>query len=453
MERVTWMGKQLDFTTGNIWRHMIVFSGPIMLTNLLQTSYQIVDSLWIGNLLGSQALGAVSIASSILFTVLSFIIGLNNASLTILSQQRGMNNKAGIQRYLNAFIVVLSTMAIAFSMLGFIFSYELLLLLGTPADIMDQAQMYLQINFIGMLFLFGYNYISTVLRALGDSKSPLRFVGVAVSLNIVLDPLFIAGFNLGIRGAACATIVAQGSAFLYGLMYVLRKKAVPFTKITVPKKEEIALILRLGIPAGLQMSVISAGSAAIMSVVTGFGSSVVAGFGAAQRLNSLIMLPATALGTAVNSMAGQNIGIKQWNRVQMIASRAVLYNFSIMISLGFILYIAAPHAIQLFVQDSESVAFGAKYLRIMAFCYPFLGVNFVLNGIVRSSGAMYQVLILNIISFWVLRYPFTAMFAQLYDELGIPLGIGLSFIVSCFVATMYYKYGKWREKEIFVRGK
>src|SRR5699024_2508585 len=155
IERVTCMGKQLDFTTGSIWRHMIVFSGPIMITNLLQTSYQIVDSLWIGNLLGSQALGAVSIASSILFTVLSFIIGLNNASLTILSQQRGMNNEVGIQRYLNAFIVVLSLMAIAFSILGFIFSYELLLLLGTPVDIMDQAQMYLQINFIGCYFYLG----------------------------------------------------------------------------------------------------------------------------------------------------------------------------------------------------------------------------------------------------------------------------------------------------------
>ncbi len=447
------MAKRVDFTTGSIWKHMILFSGPIMVTNLLQTSYQVVDSLWIGNLLGSGALGAVAISSSILFTVLSFIIGLNNASLTILSQQKGKNDEKGIKRYINAFVVVLTTMALVLSMIGFFFSYDFLLMLGTPTDIIDQAHAYLQINFIGMLFLFGYNFISTVLRALGDSKSPLRFVGVAVTLHVVISPLFIHVFQLGVKGAALATIISQGTAFLYGLIFVLRKKIVPFTRVTLPTKEEVTLILRLGIPAGLQMSVISAGSAAIMSVVTGFGSSVVAGFGAAQRLNSLIMLPATALGTAVNSMAGQNIGGGQWKRVHTIASRAVIYNFAIMIALGVVLYILSPYAIQLFVEDDEAVAFGSQYLRIMAFCYPFLGVNFVLNGIVRAAGAMYQVLILNLISFWVLRYPFTAIFSNLYDEFGVPIGIGLSFIVSCLIATLYYKYGKWSERELFSTSK
>lgn len=447
------MAKQVDFTTGNIWKHMIVFSGPIMVTNLLQTSFQVVDSLWIGNLLGAEALGAVAISSSILFTILSFIIGLNNASLTILSQQKGKNDEEGIKRYINAFVVVLTSMAFVLSIIGFFFSYELLLLLGTPKDIIDQAHAYLQINFIGMLFLFGYNFISTVLRALGDSKSPLRFVGVAVSLHIVISPLFISVFNLGVKGAAVATIISQGTAFIYGLIFVLRKKIVPFARVKMPTKEEVSLILRLGIPAGLQMSVISAGSAAIMSVVTGFGSSVVAGFGAAQRLNSVIMLPATALGTAVNSMAGQNIGVGEWKRVHTIASRAVLYNFAIMITLGIGLYFISPYAVQLFVDDEEAIAFGAQYLQIMAVCYPFLGVNFVLNGIVRAAGAMYQVLILNVISFWVLRYPFTALFSNLYDELGVPIGIGSSFIVSCLIATWYYKYGKWSEKELFSTSK
>src|SRR5699024_8901958 len=216
---------------------------------------------------------------------------------------------------LNAFVVILIVMAIGLSVLGYLFSSSLLRLLNTPESMMTSAKAYLQINFIGILFLFGYNFISTVLRSLGDSKTPMRFVMLAVSLNVVLDPLFISGFDLGIEGAAYATILAQGIAFLYGLIHVLLRRLVPFTIPTIPTRKEVGLILHLGIPSGLQMAVISAGSAAIMSVVTVFGGSVVAGFGAAQRLDSVIMLPAHALGTAVSSMAGQNIGVNNYKRV------------------------------------------------------------------------------------------------------------------------------------------
>src|SRR5690625_4989912 len=185
-----------------------------------------------------------------------------------------------------------------------------------------------------MLFLFGYNFISTVLRAIGDSKSPLKFVTIAVVFNIFLDPLFISGFNFGVQGAAYATILAQGTAFIYGMFLVLRNKLAPFQLPKVPKLKEVKLILNLGIPAGLQMSVISAGSAAIMSVVTVFGGAVVGGFGAAQRIDSIIMLPASALGTAVNSMAGQNIGVSNWRRVHQIKKLGLFYNLSIMCLIG-----------------------------------------------------------------------------------------------------------------------
>lgn len=228
------MKKQHDFTQGSIFRHLIIFSGPLMLTNLLQTSYQFADSLWVGNLLGSDALGSVAISSTIIFTLLSFVLGLNNAALTILSQQKGKDNEAGLRRYLNAFVVILTIMALALSALGYTLADQLLRLLGTPENMLSEAETYLQINFLGILFLFGYNFISTVLRALGDSRTPLRFVMIAVLLNIVLNPLFIAVFNLGINGAAFATILAQGSAFLYGLIYVLSKKLAPFTGPSLP---------------------------------------------------------------------------------------------------------------------------------------------------------------------------------------------------------------------------
>ncbi len=441
--------KQEDFTAGPIGKQLLAFSLPILVTNLLQASYQFIDSLWVGNLLGATALGAVAVSSTVIFTVLSFIIGVNNATLTVLSQLKGKDDDARLRSFVNAFVVILSGMAIALGVAGFIFAKDILQFLGTPASMIPEGVSYLQINFLGILFLFGYNFISTVFRALGNSKTPIRFVLVAVILNTVLDPLFIDTFDWGIEGAAYATIFAQGTAFVYGLIVSIRFRQIPFSMPKLPKREEVSMILKQGIPSGLQMTVISAGLAAIMSVVTSFGPDAVAGFGAAQRLDSIIMLPAHALGTAVNSMAGQNIAIKQWDRVRQITKHALLMNLAAMFLAAVVIFIFARWGIRMFISDEGAVAFGAEYVKIIAFFYPFLGLNFVWNGIVRASGAMFQVLLLNIISFWVLRYPLTFIFAKLIGEKGIGVGIGASFVISSILAFGYYRFGKWRERDLF----
>lgn len=441
--------KQYDFTNGNIMKQMLFFSAPLLLTNLLQVSYQFIDSLWVGNLLGANALGAVAVSSTVIFTVLSFIIGVNNAALTILSQQRGREDDSGLKKYLNAFVVILTTLSLLLGFVGFLFAEKILRWMSTPEAMVQDATIYLQINFLGILLLFGYNFIATVLRALGDSKTPLYFVIIAVILNTVLDPLFIYVFNLGIAGAAYATLVAQGVAFVAGLIFILMKKLAPFTIPSVPKKEEAWLILKLGIPSGLQMTVIAAGVMAIMSVVNSFGEGVVAGFGAAQRLDSIIMLPAMALGTAVNSMAGQNIGAGKWDRVRQISIYGIVYNFAIMLLIAILIVFVAEWSIKLFIQEDEAVTFGVKYLITIAFFYPFLGINFILNGVVRASGAMFQVLVLNVISFWILRYPLTYLFSNWWGEDGIAYGMGVSFVISSVFAYAYYRYGKWKKVEIF----
>lgn len=443
------MAKKYDFTTGSIGKSLFYFSGPILLANLLQTSYQFVDSLWVGNLLGANALGAVAISGSIIFVVLSLIIGLNNAALTILSQQKGKQNEEGLKRYLNAFVVLMTCIAMLLGVSGFIFAEVLLNLLGTPETMLTAAAAYLRINFTGILLLFGYNFISTVLRSIGDSKTPLYFVTAAVILNAVLDPLFIHVFGWGINGAGYATVVSQGFSFLIGFFYIIKKDLAPFTIPSLPKWQEIKLILHIGIPSSLQMAVISAGAAAIIGVVAAQGEAVVSGYSAAQRLDSLLMLPAHALSIAISSMAGQNIGAQNWDRVRDIAKYGVIYNFLIMLLIGIIVAVFAEYGVKLFIQDEASVQFGTLYLQIVALCYPFLGINFILNGVVRAAGAMYPVLILNIISFWILRYPLTALFSRLFGEIGIAFGVGASFILSSVAAVMYYRFGKWREKKLF----
>lgn len=441
--------RQYDFTKGHPGKQMVLFSLPVMLTNVLQVSYQFIDSLWVGNLIGADALGAVAVSSTVLFTILSFMIGMNNTVLTILSQQKGKQDYASLKRYLNAFVVIFSSLSVLIGIAGVILADPLLNLLGTPEALMAKARSYFQINVLATFLLFGYNFIGTVMRALGDSRTPLRFVFIAVLLNTVLDPFMIAGLDLGIEGAAYATVISQGLAFLLGVIYMIRRRLAPFSIPRLPSRQDTFLIFKLGIPAGLQMSVISAGSAAIMSVVTSFGASVVAGFSAAQRLDSLIMLPAMALGTTVNSMAGQNIGIQKWERVYRIARFGVLYNLAIMLAIALIVFVLAEPAIRLFIDEPDAVELGTRYLRIIAFLYPFLGINFILNGIVRAAGAMYSVLVLNLISFWVLRYPLTFLFSSIYGSDGIALGMGLSLVISSLVAYLYFRYGKWNEIKLF----
>lgn len=422
-----------------------------MLANLLQVSLQFINSLWVGNLLGANALGAVAISSTVVVTVLAFIIGINNTTLTVLSQQRGKADDKGMKRYLNAFVVVLGLLSILVGLAGYLFTEQILVALNTPHEMINNATSYLQINFLGILFLMGYNFMATVLRALGDSKTPLKIVMVAAILNIVLDPVFISVFNLGIQGAAYATVLSQGIAFLLGLRYTLHFKLVPFTKPVLPKWEEVSLILKLGIPSGLQMTVIFAGVTAIMTVVNSFGGAVVAGFGTSQRIDSLITLPAMALGTAVNSMSGQNISANRWERVREIAIVGAIYNFIIMLVIAVFVFLFAEPLTKLFIQEEEAVSFGRDYLKMIAFFYPFLGLNFILNGIVRGSGAMYQVLILNILSFWLLRYPLTYICSSLIGQNGIALGMGISFIISSIFSFSYYRWGKWKKQQLFVK--
>lgn len=438
-----------DFTVGSIPRKLYRFTLPILLTNLLQSLMQLVNGLWVGNLLGSEAFAAVTVATAMLMVVLAFVLGMNNATLTIFAQLRGARDEAGIHTYLGAFTFLLVGLSAIIGIGGYFFAERLLNLLNTPGTILVPATVYLRINFIGTFFLVGYNFIGTLLRAFGDSRTPLYFVLLATALAGVLGPLFIAGFGFGVAGAAWAMVLAQGIAFLYSLIYLGRRPGRYPLAPRQPRLREFRTILELGIPSGIQMIVIYAGSAVILSLVNSYGEGVVAGFGAAQRLDSIILLPAVALGMAVNAMAAQNIGAREWGRVSQITRTGVFFNVGIMAAIAALLLLLAEPLIRLFLQDEESVAFGVSYVRTIALFYPFIGMNFIYNGVVRGSGAMFQVLVLNIISLWVLRVPLAYGLSSLYEEQGIALGIGVSFLLSSLFSVAYYRWGRWRKKELF----
>lgn len=438
-----------SFTAGSVANQLATFSFPILLANLLQVSMQLINSLWVGNLLGSGAFAVVTIGATVLTVVLAFVLGINNATLTIFGQLRGTGEPQKITSYLSAFVIILTILSVVISVVGYFFAEWLLRLMNTPLSIVDDTKVYLQINFIGTIFLVGYNFIGTALRAFGDSKTPLFFVLLATVLAAILDPLFIAGFGLGVAGAAYATVLAQSIAFVYGLIYLSRRFKNHSFRLQPLKWSESKTILELGIPSGIQMVVIYAGMTVILSLVNSLGEAVVAGFGAAQRLDSIILLPAMALGTAVNTMAAQNIGAQKWDRVGQISKIGVIYNLVVMVSIAVILFIWAEPLVKLFVRDQASVLFGITYLKTIACFYPFIGLNFILNAVVRGAGAMFQILVLNIISLWLLRIPLAYWATSLYGDSGVALGIGISFFISSLFSMAYYRFGRWRDKDLF----
>lgn len=410
-----------------------------------------INSLWVGNLLGSAAFGAVTVATTILVMVLAFVIGINNATLTIFAQLKGTGDQKKIGIYLSAFVVILFILSVLISVAGYLLAEPLLGLMNTPPPLLEAAKVYLRINFAGTVLLVGYNFIGSALRAFGDSKTPLYFVFLATVLTAVLAPVFMAGMHMGVAGAALAWLLAQAIAFVIALAWLAHRFRGHTFRLRLPRREETETIMRQGIPSGLQMIVIYAGMTVILSLVNTLGPAAVAGFGAAQRLDNIVLLPAMSLGIAVNAMAAQNIGAGHWQRVAQISRMGVIYNLAIMLVIAIVLFAWAEPLVHLFIHDHQSVQFGIVYLKIIAFFYPFIGLNFILNSVVRGAGAMSQVLMLNIISLWLLRVPLAYGATHLFGEPGVALGMGLSFVLSFLFSGAYYKWGGWKDKALFGR--
>src|SRR5690554_1745794 len=435
-----------DFTEGSVSRKLLHFSLPILFSNLLQASLLLITGLWVGNLLGSAAFAAVTVATTVMVVLLAFVMGVNNATLTVFAQLKGANNQAEMRSYLSAFSILLTVLSLVIGLAGYFFTEPLLALLNTPASITDAAKQYLQIMFIGTLFLTGYNFIGSLLRAFGDSRTPMYFVLLATVLTAVLNPLFITGFDLGIAGAAWAMILAQTMAFLYSLYYLSGRSetGLPAFRLQWPKPAEIRTILQLAVPSGIPIIVIYAGMAVILSMVNSFGEDVVAGFGAAQRLDNIILLPAVALGAAVNAMAAQNIGANQWERVAQISKIGLIYNLVVMAFFVALLFIWAEPLVKLFISDNDSVAVGVSYLRTIALFYPFIALHFMPDSVQPGPGLRLRIVALSTIAGGPVRVPLAYWIISLDGEAGRALGVHIRLLItSCSSSTHYHRQG-WR---------
>lgn len=440
----------MDFTVGSIPKHLLNFAIPLFIGNILQAFYNTVDSIWVGKYLGPEALAAVSVCSPVVFVMIAMVTGLTMATTVMIAQYKGAKNSAMVKKTVGNTMFLLTIAAVIMTIIGICFRKTILTLIGTPVESMDMASGYLLITSAGIAFVFGYNAVSAILRGFGDSKTPLLFLFYSTVINIVLDPVFIFGLGpipkMGVNGAALATILAQGAAFLLAVRYLNKTNELLSIKINEIKcdPQVTKMLLKIGVPAGLQQTVVAMGHTVIMSVITSFGTSVVAAYGAANKIDSFFFLPSMSIGLATSSLAGQNLGARKYDRVYETMKWGSVLSISISAAMILLIYTVPEYLLLLFTDKTEVLEEGVIILKTLAMAYIPFGIMWVANGIIRGAGDTVVAMILSIVSLWVLRIPLAVIFSKYMGSRGIWTGIAISMAISGAISYCYYRTGLWK---------
>ena len=307
-----------DLTTGKEGKLIFQFAAPMLLGNIFQQLFSVVDSIVVGNFIGKEALAAVGASFPVIFIMVSLMIGLVMGTTVVISQYFGAGDLAKVKRAIDTMYIYSAAGGVILTIIGLIIAEPLLRLLGLPENILPQAGQYLRIYFSGMIIFFGYNGTSAVLRGLGDSKTPLYFLIIATVANIILVLLFVAVFKWGISGAAYATLIANAIAF--GLAIYWLNKTHKLVRIAIRglhfDKEIFMHIIRIGLPTGVQQTLVAVGALALLGIVNKFGTDVIAGYAVASRLDSMALIPAMSFSMALSTFVGQNIGANKPERIR-----------------------------------------------------------------------------------------------------------------------------------------
>ncbi|AYO29496.1 MATE family efflux transporter [Biomaibacter acetigenes] len=448
-----------DFTRGSIPKHLIKFTIPLFLGNLLQTLYNTVDTIWVGKFLGSNALAAVSVSFPIIFILVSLVMGITMATTVLVAQYKGAGDNDMVKKTINNSMFLLTIASITISIIGIIFHKVILVLMNTPQELINPASSYLNIIFAGLIFMFGYNVISAVLRGLGDSRTPLRFLFYTTMINIVLDPVFIFGFGpipkMGINGAALATIISQGISFYLAVRYLDGVGHFLTVKLSNFKydRELTKKIVKIGLPAGIQQTVVALGSTVIMSVVNSFGPTIVAAWGAASKIDSFSFMPSMSIGLATSSLTGQNLGAGKYDRVHEVMKWSSLISVIISGIITLMVVFIPRKLLMIFTNDINLLREGSTILRILGISYIPFGLMWVSNGIIRGAGDTIITMIISMFSLWVVRVPL-AFYLSKYTSMGsdgIWVAMTTSSVLSTALSLGYYFTGRW--KKSIVAGK
>ncbi|MEN6500150.1 MAG: MATE family efflux transporter [Rectinema sp.] len=444
-----------DLTEGDEASVLISFALPLLLGNVFQQFYNMVDSFVVGRFVGSHALAAVGVSFPVISLLLALIIGITMGSSVLISQFFGAKDTRRLAATISTSYLFLFAAGILMSALGFLAVPLILNLLAVPQDIYAEAKSYMSIILGGMLITFGYNGVSAMLRGIGDSKTPLYLLIAASLMNVVLDLIFIIVFQWGVAGAAWATLISQAFSFIMAM--VLFNRSESQMKIELKSlawdKEIFGSMLRIGLPTGLQQTLVSLGMMTLSRLVNEFGAATMAAYAAALRIESFASMPAMNLSQALMTFTGQNMGAGKTERVRKGYRAAIIMNLLISLSITLLVTLAGRWLIGIFTTDEEVIAIGERYLLIVGSFYVIFGVMFINNGVMRGAGDVFIPMISSLLALWLVRIPFALLFVRVFDmgSNGIWWSIPSGWLIGCTFTTWYYRTGRWKTKVLVHR--
>ncbi len=443
-----------DLTTGPITRTLLAFMIPTLGSSILQSLNGSINTIWIGRLLGENALAATSNATTVMFLMLAFVFGFGMASTILIGQAFGRRDVDGARRVIGTAFAAFAAVAVLMSAIGYVFSPAILKLLATPAPVVPLALAYVRVIFLGLPAALMLTMLMMALRGSGDSLTPLWFMLLSVVLDSGLNPLFIAGIGpfpkLGIAGSAVATLIANYTALtalvvtIYWRDLALRLRGAELRYLR-PDSVILKTIVTKGLPMGLQMIAVSASALTMFGLVNRQGVDTTAAFGVALQLWTYVQMPAMAVGAAVSTMVAQNIGADQWQRVGRVTRSGILITLAITGVMVLLLLIADRTVLALFLGHASPAMPIARHIQLFGtWGYLLFGVTMVLFGTMRANGAVIAPLIILAFGLLPVRLGFAYLMQPLIGPDALWLSLPVASASNLALAWLYYRRGTWK---------
>ena len=435
-------------TEGSIFKNLLFFATPLILGNLLQQMYNAVDSIIVGNYVGSNALAAVGAGASLIYLLIAFSLGASVGAGVIVSQYLGAKEKEGVHKAVHTAMTISIILGLILTAGGILFSRKLLVMMNTPAEILDDAACYLRIYSCGLIFNVVYNMAAGILNAAGNSRRSLMYLAAAAVVNIFMDLLLIAGLKIGVAGAAIATNFSQAISCILALWFLFRVQAdyrISLKSLRIHKAMALRII-QIGLPTGIQNMVISFSNILIQASINQYGATAVAGFSAYLKIDGFNILPVLSFSMAITTFIGQNYGAGKYDRMKKGMWVTLLMGIVYTVLTGILLLTFSGQIMRLFSEDVGVIAYGQTAMRYFCPFYWILAILHSLAGTVRGTGKSIPPMVVLLVSLCLFRIVWIQLVLPYYTSIeGIFILYPVSWLVGAVLMILYTWKGKWIE--------
>ena len=435
-------------TEGGIFKNLLFFAAPLILGNLLQQMYNAVDSIIVGNYVGSNALAAVGAGASLIYLLIAFSQGASVGAGVIVSQYLGAKDKEGVHKAVHTALTISIILGLLLTISGILFSRKLLVMMNTPAEILDDAACYLRIYSYGLIFNVVYNMAAGILNAAGNSRRSLIYLAAAAVTNIFMDLLLIAGLKIGVAGAAIATNFSQAISCILALWFLFRVPAdyrISLKSLRIHKAMALRII-QIGLPTGIQNMVISFSNILIQASINQYGATAVAGFSAYLKIDGFNILPVLSFSMAITTFIGQNYGAGKYDRMKKGMWVTLLMGIVYTVLTGILLLTFSGQIMRLFSEDVGVITYGQTAMRYFCPFYWILAILHSLAGTVRGTGKSIPPMVVLLVSLCLFRIVWIQLVLPYYTSIeGIFILYPVSWLVGAVLMILYTWKGKWIE--------